>query len=374
MTQMILPNPESFRQDERREAVGIVLEDMQKYLPTALEPKILSAMRDYMVTELGRFPDLDRLLLRNASVEMLNKDAMIRLDGLRLRANDILEAIRNEGPPEEQVLRALDFSPESFLEATRQLAALGTRLVQCDAEFMSVRTLNDTLEQRLEQSHSVLRERDHELEHTRHILQRVETERDRSQRTRDYVVYQLSDLESRLRVSEKLRLSAEDSVRLLTSTLSRKAEASAPGAAPAVANGLPTATRTEPSVEQQQDRKPVIVQTPRSESRVADFFEELSGRKDQNAEDTNATMEQAPTKKNDAPVKRPTRPNQVIPVLPKYPPKAVIRQYAGNEPEEDVAKVEETGMLSLKAFMPKEADTSSKAENESEKAVISILF
>lgn len=159
-------------------------------------------MRDYMVTELGQFEHFDKLLLRNASIKELIKDATDRLLQLQKQAQDLLTDLDVGGPAREEILQTNSLR--------REKAALKALMVVRDAEFMNLRTENQLLEQSLEgfktilqeekverreqarqttetqqrsdglkEERTVIRELNKEFARTKHILYRVEAERDR---------------------------------------------------------------------------------------------------------------------------------------------------------------------------------------------------
>lgn len=352
---MSLPSPEAHEQQQRLDAVNFVLEDMRLYLPSGIEPNTWSAMRNYMVARLGQYKDFDNLLLRNASIEIMNNDGMRRLSDLIIHAGELFAAFVQLGPMTGAALQSFVFSEERLLDATRQLAAYEARLVECDAQFVLQRNLNDALdrvfartksvlqmrEQELEQAQRTIQEKDEELKRTKHILQRVEAERDRSSRTADYVILQLGDLERRLKEAENIQLGSQGSGKLPVSVPSQPRQASAPWttSAPAGANTNAQVAYTEASTELEQYLESAQDKSTRPESRFTGFFKKLATKEAQKAESTNGTMEHLPEMDSDASVKMPVVPHQVVPCMPRLPQGATTPATNATKKRNDLAEV-----------------------------------
>ena len=335
------PSEGRSREEERENAVNVMLQDMQRSLPIPMEPMTLSAVRDYMVTTLTTLEQhrhFDTLVMRNSYMEMLIRDGTTRLINLNTRAQTLHTALMERASADGAVLREYNFSPESFQRILRQLAALETRLLVCDTEYMTLRILNDSLQRESEQNRSVLQrraaereqawemlqEREEELKRTKHILERVEAERDRSRRTVDYVVPQLHNLESRLQESERIYKGSNRSVKLLTNTLSQQGHAAAARAVPAPAGveTTSTGTNTEPRTGLQQDLEPRQDKRVRSGSRFADLLARLAVKDSEMGGST--AEEKAPVEGGDAPVRKPVTPKRIIPCVPLLPPTPIM--------------------------------------------------
>ncbi|KAH8769998.1 hypothetical protein F5883DRAFT_643332 [Diaporthe sp. PMI_573] len=311
---------------------------MQRFLPAGIEPLTFAAMRDYMVARLGQFQTFDKLLMRNASIEILKRDATDRLYNLRSHAQALLTDFSAGGPDREAFLPNYSFGPENFQEVLRQNAALGARRVVFDADFITLNTLNRSLEQNLEfhqdilqrvaeereHARRIIQQRDNELEEererTKRVVERVEAERDRANRTAKYLFPQLYDLKSRLQETESLYQASKRSVDFLTNTGCQQDYAAAARgitASPEI-DARSVKTDTEPGTSNQDDHESKlekVVESPKSESRFAELFAELAVKEGQNA--GNSIYDEAASQRlsGDASVTKPVTPSKVINTL-----------------------------------------------------------
>lgn len=356
----IFPSEERSRHEERENAVNIVLQDMQRFLPAPMEPMALAAVRDYMVTTLTRLEQprhFDTLMIRNASMEILIRDGTTRLINLITHARTLLAALTEVAPANGAALREYNFSVESFHRNLTHLNALEARLVVCDVEYMALRSQKDKLQRESEQTRGVLQrraaereearktlqEREEELKRTKHILERVEAERDISRRTADYVTHQLHDLQRRLEEAERVSQGPNRTVGLPLNSLSQRDHAAAARALPAPggAETALTAAHTAPWMAPQQDRGPRQDDRDSSRLRYAELIARLAVEESKRVEST--TEEQAQVEGGDAPVKTPATPQRTIPCLPLMPPTPsmtpIARASAVRKQREDAAEI-----------------------------------
>ncbi|KAL1850378.1 hypothetical protein Daus18300_012973 [Diaporthe australafricana] len=407
-TQTDVPNPGEHEQQDWEDAVDLVLQDMQDHLPDQVDPETRALMRYYLATRLSRFPNTDNLVRRNVSLNAEMTDAANRLSALTRVTYDLAEAMAAQGPAQQAVLQELDFSPASFLAATRQLTALEVKLLQYDTDQMKLRNENETLQERLSEAQRLARDRDQalqlarstlerreeELKRTRHILERVEAQRNTARRTADYLIPQLGDLQTRLEESKKLQKSAEDCSQSLMSALSKQGVTHGLRALPVVAYKPTPATELPLFAGLRHGRGPMAIQSAKFESIWARILKEDDAKewkdifaaidktrmtnngtpiKDTLITNGDAPVEETPKTNGDAPVeetlkmngdasgeetlktngdalvKKPARPNQVIPAVPELPPNQVMRANSAKKLKEELAKAGEKVSLSSKA-------------------------
>lgn len=221
------PTEKGIQQQERENAVDHLLEDMQRFLPTALEPMTLSAVRDYMVTKYAQAENNGKLVMRHEAIKILIRDVERQLAELTTHAQALSAASNNGGAAAETFLQQYPLSQENFQEAVKLAVEVQARLVVCDSEYMVLHTRMESLEREVQHYKEILprqaRERDRARrklqeteERTKHIVERVQAELDRSSRATDYLIHQANDLERRLLEMEKLYREAKCSLGRLT--------------------------------------------------------------------------------------------------------------------------------------------------------------
>lgn len=183
-------------QEERERAADHLLEDMQRFMPTAMDPTTLSAVKDYMVTKYGQTANHDKLVVQHEDIKIYIRELEKWLADITARAQDLSVGSGGAMTP--------DFTRENFQRGLERIVYVQTRLVVCHSDNMMLRTRNESLEQEVQQHKSILQRKQQELERTKQALRRVEAERDRSNRTADYVIHQANDLERRLRETDRL--------------------------------------------------------------------------------------------------------------------------------------------------------------------------
>lgn len=352
------PSLEDDRRQDRENAVNIVLKDMQRFLPAEVEPAVLTAMRDYMVTKLGRSQTFDKFYLRHASMEILIKDATERLHNLYDHAQVLLTEFSKGHPDGEAFVHThYNFSEENYYRVLKQNGALEAQRVQCESEYVTLRTRNQLLEESLEfhqdmlqrtvrereQAREMVLQRDYELEEERkrskHVVERVERERDRANRTANYLFPQLHDLETRLRDAEQRYGSTKCSADRVINTRSEQGQTAAVRDLPASTgiDGRSAGASTKPVVAHRQNHesRQDLTAFSGSVSRFAKFFEpseRLDAKQGENACVTTEDKVDSRSPSDGSPVENPVSPRQVIPCVPLMAPKAAIR--AGSSKQE----------------------------------------
>lgn len=366
-THIGFPSLKDKRNQDRENSVNIVLKDMQRFLPAEIEPSVLGVMRDYMVTKLGRYQTFDKFYIRNASMEILIKDATERLHNLYDHAHFLLTEFSKGHPDGEAFLHThYGFSEENYYRVLKQNGALEAQRVQCDSEHVALRTRNQLLEESLEFHRDMLQrtarereearrmvlQRDYELEEERkrskRVVERVEGERDRANRTANYLFPQLHDLETRLRDAERLYESSKCSADRVINTRSEQGQTPAVRDMPASTgtDGRSAGASTKPMVAHRQNNesRQDLTAVSGSVSRFAKFFE-LSERSDaKEGEEACVTTEDnvdIKSPSDDSSVENPVSPRQVIPCVPLVPPRAAIRPGSSKQ-EHDGASPQKT--------------------------------
>ncbi|KAG8160203.1 hypothetical protein KVR01_009739 [Diaporthe batatas] len=209
---------------------------MQQLLPAEIDPATLVAMRDYMVTQLDQFEPFDELLLRNASIRILIKDATDKLLQLQNQALYLLTELDVRGPVSEEILQTNSLGREN--------AALKAQMAIRDTEFMNLRTNNRLLAQslegyknilqtnvereqaralaetqqrgsELEAERAIIRELKMECERIKDFVYRIETERDHAKTALEHQHREFQELQIRLAEAQrKLRSRSQETEKL----------------------------------------------------------------------------------------------------------------------------------------------------------------
>lgn len=402
------PSLSHHEHQERVDAVNYVLADMQQFLPTEIESKTLAAMKDYMVTELSQFQPFDQLLLRNASIKMLIKDATDRLLQLQKQAQDLLTDLNVGGPVRERTLQTKRISWENL--------TLKARLVEYDAELMNLRTEDQFLKQSLECYKNILQrnvergeqaremtetqergnerqkerttisELTQECQSIKHNLDRVEAERDCAKRTLRHQNWALQELQiwlreaeeklqSRLQEIEKLYQASRQSIQGPTNTRPPQKPAAGDGGRPA-SNGIDTGGKIRsltPTDSQTTNLNGADLLGSGFGSTSPENLGQRVVEEDKSSENCTEGKTAMKSPSGATSVRNPGSSRVVIPVMPLFPPKPIVYRNPPKEEEQNGDPSQEMVSISLfcikSSFLlinyEKDNTAPSKAEDES---------
>lgn len=340
---------ENIKQDERRTIVDHLLKDMQRSLSMTLDPRTLSAMRNYMVSKYGQTEHYDTLVLRHESMKILITDAEKRLADLDTHAKKLHKALAEGGQVQEAVARDYCFSQGNFVRDLRHVAALKARSVWSDIHYANLNKQHESLQQEMQEYKSNLESREQELKRTeeelernKHILMHAEATRDQANTTADYVINQANDLERRLQETERLHQCAKRSVELLTNLRSQ-------GASRSRFDAWPTRSSTGPWTDAQRESGSTQYRPVEPKSSFEGFLDQLATNDNGKAENT--TEEKAQVKNGEASTsEQPVEPQEIPPSVPIVPPETAV---PGSSPEreEDHAGSSEAKWRALQALV-----------------------
>lgn len=368
MEQSTKSNPwteEDIKQDEREKAVDHLLKDMQRSLPTTLEPRTLSAMRNYMVSKYGQTEHYEKLVLRHESMKILVRDAKRRLADLDAHAKALPKALAEGGQAQDAVAQDYSFSQENFVRAVSQIATLRAQLVSFDIDYLTLRGQHESLQQEMQEYKRKLESRERELEskeeelkRTKHILTRASAAHDRASTTADYAINQADDLERRLQETERLYQYAKRSVEFLTSLRSH-------GASRSRLDAWPTRTSTGPWTCAQRECESTQYRPVKPKSSFEGFFDQLATNDNGKAGDT--MEEKAQVKNGEASTpEQPVETQEVSPSVPTVPPEPAVPG-SSLEREEDHARRSEALLRRLQKLVSINSVYSQRPSTNNEK-------